>query len=466
MKKTFLLSLVFFLFLIFTTTTIYALEDDRLQEGCKVFDNYVLCPGEINQGKNFYAKITFTNVPKIEDPYRVCLNSNLKDCREKANLISLSEKAQQNPFSGFKSSPKIEDNPDGTQNIIFTLCAMGEGALEQNEKCEDKEYSKKHWFHPGKTYRVSLYEPEKNSEENNPEIIRSAVFYAQHFYPEVISPKETDNAANLNLKTHEQSKKLIIPVELGGRNKADNNDDKLNDYWIQVEGYENDYQTQGQCLFVPMSTNASEEKGKIELSLPFYTTSADGSEVSTLTEGDYVIKIKDGKNGNFAKNPITRAFIPGTEICSENDFTYYYIPFRITEDGDGIIGKAIKDPLNKELGQNDRKEIPTPIPICARKDPKTGYCTVINTALGQIHTKPEVFVQNIFSIVLSIAGVVAIAFFIRAGYTIMTSAGNKEKVGQAREQITAAITGLIFIILSIAMLEFIGVNILRIPGFQ
>ncbi|HMS22281.1 MAG TPA: hypothetical protein PKA38_00805 [Candidatus Levybacteria bacterium] len=71
-----------------------------------------------------------------------------------------------------------------------------------------------------------------------------------------------------------------------------------------------------------------------------------------------------------------------------------------------------------------------------------------------------------FTIVLSIGGVAALLFFIRAGYTIMTSAGNKEKVGQAREQITAAITGLIFIILSIAILEFIGINILRIPGFQ
>ena len=47
----------------------------------------------------------------------------------------------------------------------------------------------------------------------------------------------------------------------------------------------------------------------------------------------------------------------------------------------------------------------------------------------------------------------------------MISQGNPEQVKGAREQLTAAIIGLLFIIFSLVILQVIGFNILRIPGF-
>ena len=47
----------------------------------------------------------------------------------------------------------------------------------------------------------------------------------------------------------------------------------------------------------------------------------------------------------------------------------------------------------------------------------------------------------------------------------MTSQGNPEAVKAATEQLTSAIIGLLFIILSFVILEIIGVDILKIPGF-
>ena len=72
---------------------------------------------------------------------------------------------------------------------------------------------------------------------------------------------------------------------------------------------------------------------------------------------------------------------------------------------------------------------------------------------------------TVFSIALSIAGVVALGLIIFSGYRLMISQGNPEQVKNAREQLTAAIIGLLFIIFSLVILQIIGFNILKIPGF-
>lgn len=49
--------------------------------------------------------------------------------------------------------------------------------------------------------------------------------------------------------------------------------------------------------------------------------------------------------------------------------------------------------------------------------------------------------------------------------TIILASGNPEKINEGKEIITSAITGLLFIILSIFLLRLIGVDILQLPGF-
>ena len=92
-------------------------------------------------------------------------------------------------------------------------------------------------------------------------------------------------------------------------------------------------------------------------------------------------------------------------------------------------------------------------------------CTSINTAIGPINTEPQAFVRTIISLVLGIAGGIALLLLIISGYRFMASHGNPEKVTAAKDQLTAAIIGLLFIIFSFVILQVIGVDILRIPGF-
>lgn len=108
-----------------------------------------------------------------------------------------------------------------------------------------------------------------------------------------------------------------------------------------------------------------------------------------------------------------------------------------------------------------------PFPPCIEKikDGKIESITC-NTAIGKIDvSSPATIVSNILSIILSLAGIGAMGLFIYAGYLFMTSEGDKQKIQGARETITSAISGLLFIIFSIVILEIIGVNILHLPGF-
>jgi len=67
---------------------------------------------------------------------------------------------------------------------------------------------------------------------------------------------------------------------------------------------------------------------------------------------------------------------------------------------------------------------------------------------------------------LAISGVVALIFIIVSGYRFMLSQGNPEAVQEARESLTSAIVGLLFIIFALVILQLITVNILHIPGFN
>lgn len=93
-------------------------------------------------------------------------------------------------------------------------------------------------------------------------------------------------------------------------------------------------------------------------------------------------------------------------------------------------------------------------------------CTRVKTAVGSIGTDPAEFIKSIFSLLLGVAGGIAVILIIISGYKLMASQGNPEKVQGAREMLTSAIVGLLFIIFSFVILQVIGVDILKIPGFS
>jgi len=96
-------------------------------------------------------------------------------------------------------------------------------------------------------------------------------------------------------------------------------------------------------------------------------------------------------------------------------------------------------------------------------EPGTG----INTAIGCIPVMGtiEVFLGWILKWAIGIGGGIAFLLIVYAGFMIMTSQGNPERLQAGKELMTSAISGLILLIFSIFILRVIGVDILQIPGF-
>ena len=97
------------------------------------------------------------------------------------------------------------------------------------------------------------------------------------------------------------------------------------------------------------------------------------------------------------------------------------------------------------------------------------YCASVVSFLGannQVPTSAPGLISKLLQIVLAISGVVALIFIIVSGYRFMLSQGNPEAVQEARESLTSAIVGLLFIIFALVILQLITVNILHIPGFN
>jgi len=96
-----------------------------------------------------------------------------------------------------------------------------------------------------------------------------------------------------------------------------------------------------------------------------------------------------------------------------------------------------------------------------------GKCIRIASGLGiDIPTDVPGIIKTFFGIILSISGATATLLFIYAGYKIMAARGNPEKFQEAKDRFTSTILGLLFIILSLVILQVIGVDLLKIPGFS
>lgn len=422
MKK-FILPLLIFLF--FPVVSSFAQETPPAINSCITAETYSLCPpssfsANTNVPPNStpidenvpYVTLTTTDLPTTSDKYFYCLKSNVNECKG--------------------GDWKQVDVREGAVKID-RLCGSGASKLKTN--CGDDGHD---YFYGGNTYWVSFAAADNKDDITSSNILLPIPLFVKHYYPAVNAVQEGDG----------------IKLTITGRNikggRTDDDSNKFNDYYILIQSKDKNYMTTS-CVYVDKTSGVGERT----IPLPKKLVKS-----GTLrTPGNYVLSIIDGVGGNSKTGESAR--------CYGGSFTYYDWPFTINDKG--VITMAtgkdipIADPFQKERPAAD--QLTTPIPPCPTEaQNQDGYCTSVNTALGVIHTDPKTFVADIFRIVLSLAGIVAIVFFIQAGYRLMNSAGNKEKVGQAREQITSAVLGLIFIILSIAIFEFIGIDILHIPG--
>jgi len=138
-------------------------------------------------------------------------------------------------------------------------------------------------------------------------------------------------------------------------------------------------------------------------------------------------------------------------------------PNTCTSDGDCTINPnlvgCIVFPHNKVVCN------PSPAP----KTNPQGTCGEgeINTAFGCISTnvKSGGFINSLLQLAIGLGGVIALLLILGGVFIITTSAGIPDKLNQGKELITSAISGLLFIILSVVLLNLIGIKILSIPGF-
>lgn len=87
------------------------------------------------------------------------------------------------------------------------------------------------------------------------------------------------------------------------------------------------------------------------------------------------------------------------------------------------------------------------------------------TAVGCIDQEPRFLVAKLIRLGIGIAGGIALLTILASAFSLTISQGQAQKTADAKERLTAAIIGIIFIILSVTILEFIGADILQIPGF-
>ena len=86
----------------------------------------------------------------------------------------------------------------------------------------------------------------------------------------------------------------------------------------------------------------------------------------------------------------------------------------------------------------------------------------IETAIGCIPENMEGIVGELLNYATIIGGMVAVAMLAVGGFGLMTSAGDPEKLMNAKETINNALMGLALIVLSVFILELVGVDILGI----
>lgn len=91
----------------------------------------------------------------------------------------------------------------------------------------------------------------------------------------------------------------------------------------------------------------------------------------------------------------------------------------------------------------------------------------IDTAIGCINVLggPEAFVGDLLKWGIGVGGGIAFLLIVYASFMIMTSSGNPERLKAGQELMTSAISGVVLLVLSVFVLNLIGVEVLKLDQF-
>jgi len=119
-----------------------------------------------------------------------------------------------------------------------------------------------------------------------------------------------------------------------------------------------------------------------------------------------------------------------------------------------VNGDCIED------GNGPYSDRGTCVPNCPSNDGGSGTNPYNYDYSGLRFTNLEAVITPVAKILFYAALVVGVILIIYSGYILMTSEGNPQKVQQGQEQLTAAILGIMFVLLSAAILRVIINSIL------
>ncbi|HCR93058.1 MAG TPA: hypothetical protein DIU47_03835 [Candidatus Pacebacteria bacterium] len=111
--------------------------------------------------------------------------------------------------------------------------------------------------------------------------------------------------------------------------------------------------------------------------------------------------------------------------------------------------------------------------LCARVSDDTARIQCENcsnkdgvwTAIGCIPTDSNGILTAFVRLALSMGGGIVLLKTLAAAFQLTTSKGDPKATEEAKNKITAAVSGLLFIIFSMVLLKTIGITVLQIPGF-
>lgn len=436
-----------------------------------------------------YTQAVFIDISglRANDSYKACLSTDFKsNCMDK------------NKFQVGSENDDILTDNTGYLDYFFDnfLCGDGKSTLRfsRNTGSSDKPLGDdcdptRDYFHEGSTYILTIFHKLFDFEP-----VLSIPFYVRHSFPHVIFPvyelddkgqRVKESTINLydyykasivsnngttqifggetsvDLKRLSSKFELKTPVEAILQQFVKIRGGDRNNYKVSVNNVGGGHDLiSDQCITV-RPTNG--QLGEIPISISSATSTTDTQLIKTLPPGNYTFSLQEQINeGDLDRG----ACIGG--------FEYYRFTFSVAPDGTVFLdGKDVKSDPNDTETFIGSEASDIGIPVCDFRDKETldeyiksGKCLKIRTALGSISTDPTKFIKDLFAWGLYIVSFVAVLYSIYAGYLLISSRGDKEKVAHAREVITSTIIGIIFIAFAFAILAIIGVDIIRIPGFS
>ncbi len=87
------------------------------------------------------------------------------------------------------------------------------------------------------------------------------------------------------------------------------------------------------------------------------------------------------------------------------------------------------------------------------------------TGIGCIPTNPMEAIEVLMRFLLGVSAIFVLAQILIGASKMMTARSDTKGVQDAKERITNSVIAMLFILFSVTILQFIGVDILKIPGF-